>query len=98
MSHRLGDILSSMHSGVGKTLKLCNLLTIWDEVVDERVRKHTEAVKIRSGILYVYTSSSAWAQELSFLKGPIVEKFNLVAGEEAISDIRFTAKGRLGGV
>ncbi len=98
MSHRLADILGSMHSEVGKTLKLCNLLTIWDEVVDERVSKHTEAVKIRSGILYVYTSSSAWAQELSFLKGPIVEKFNLVAGEEVIRDIRFTAKGRLGGV
>jgi len=88
MEQKLVDILSSLNT---KAIKACGLLAIWDRVVDERVRKHTEPIKITNRKLYVTTSSSAWAQELTFLKTEIIEKFNSTAGEEAISDIRFSA-------
>ena len=91
MTKHLGEILDGLNNSVGITLKLCGTLALWERVVDERVRKHSKAVKIRNRVLYVSTSSPAWAQELSMLKKDIVEKFNIVAGEEAISDIRFRA-------
>jgi predicted nucleic acid-binding Zn ribbon protein len=62
------------------------------------VGKQTEAVRMKNGILYVATTSSTWAQELSFLKKEIIKKFNQRAGEEAIRDIRFSVKGeKIGG-
>jgi predicted nucleic acid-binding Zn ribbon protein len=56
------------------------------------VGRHTEAVKIRNRVLYVSTSTSTWAHELSFIKKEIIKKFNARAGEEAIRDIRFKSK------
>ena len=91
MAQKLAEILEGLGTGVGAAIKTCGLISLWSRVVDERVGKHTEAIKIRNRILYINTSTSAWAQELSFLKKEIIEKFNQVAGQEVIRDIRFKA-------
>jgi predicted nucleic acid-binding Zn ribbon protein len=91
VAEKLGDILGKMQTGVAKSIKLCGYLSIWEEIVDDRVRKNAAAVKIRNFTLYVSTSSSTWAHELTFLKREIVEKFNERAGKKIISDIRFQA-------
>ncbi|OGB88211.1 hypothetical protein A3H38_00485 [candidate division WOR-1 bacterium RIFCSPLOWO2_02_FULL_46_20] len=93
MAKKLADIFDGMELGLGRTIKLCNLLTLWQSVVDDRVGKRTEAVKIRNKTLYISTSSPTWAQELSFLKKEIVEKFNDKAGKEVICDIKFSCGG-----
>lgn len=93
MANKLADIFDGMGLGLGKTIELCNLLTLWQSVVDDRVGKHAEAVKIRNKTLYISTSSPAWAQELSFLKNDIIEKFNKKAGKEAVNDIKFSCGG-----
>jgi predicted nucleic acid-binding Zn ribbon protein len=93
MAQRLAEIIFGLDTGVAKAVKACTLLRHWDGVVDEQVRKHTEAVKISNRTLYIKTSSPAWAQELSFLKSEIITKFNQQAGEEAIKDIRFKSGG-----
>ncbi|MFC1571720.1 DUF721 domain-containing protein [Candidatus Margulisiibacteriota bacterium] len=93
MAKRLADILGELEMGVGKAVELCGFLSIWGDVVDERVGRHAQAVKIRNRTLYVSTSSSTWAHELSFLKKDIIEKFNKKAGREVIGDIRFRAGG-----
>lgn len=89
MFDRLADILDQGKTGITAAVNGCRLLGFWPEVVDERIQKNAEAVKIRNKILYVSTSTSTWAQELSMLKREIIEKFNHRAGEEAISDIKF---------
>ncbi|MBU0672057.1 MAG: DUF721 domain-containing protein [Candidatus Margulisbacteria bacterium] len=96
MGSRLGEILEGMDVGFAHTVKLCGLLSLWEQVVDERIGKQTEAIKIRNQILYVSTSSPAWAQELTFLKGEIISKFNDQAGKEAIKDIKFKSGGQNG--
>ncbi len=96
MAQKLSQILAGIESGMGNTLSTCRLLSLWGKIVDERVRRQTEAVKIRNHVLYVSTSTSAWAQELSFLKREIIKKFNVEAGKEAIRDIRFRAGGEYG--
>jgi len=86
---KLQSILSHLGGGFSAALKNCELLSLWPQVVDDRVGKNTEPVKIKNRTLYVAAASPAWAQELSFLKREIINKFNLMAGEEVISDIRF---------
>ena len=76
MAQKLADVLAKLGGGLGQTLSNCNLVSLWSEVVDDRVGKHTEAVKIKYQTLYVKTSSPTWAQELSFLKPKIITKFN----------------------
>ncbi|KPJ69706.1 hypothetical protein AMJ44_02875 [candidate division WOR-1 bacterium DG_54_3] len=93
MTKKLAEILNEMGAGAGRTIKTCGLLSLWKMVVDERVGKQTEAVKIRNRTLYVVARSAAWAHELTFLKGKIIKKFNEQAGEEAIRDIKFRSGG-----
>jgi predicted nucleic acid-binding Zn ribbon protein len=93
VAEKLADILGQMDTGIARSVKLCGFLALWDEVVDERVRKNASAVKIRNRTLYISTSSPAWAQELTFLKTEFVAKFNQRAGKEVIRDIRFSASG-----
>ena len=93
MAQKLADILEGMNTGLARSVKICNQLTLWERVVDERVRRHTEAVKIKFKVLYVTTSSPAWAQELGFLKQQFIAKFNAEAGQEAIADIKFKSGG-----
>ncbi len=93
MTVKLAEFLDGMGPSFGRAIKACGLVSLWGEVVDERVGKHTEPVKISHRTLYVSTSSSTWAQELGFLKKEIIEKFNQKAGSEVIRDIRFKATG-----
>ena len=89
MPQKLQSILTQLSGGVSTVLKNCELLSLWPQVVDERAGKNTEPVKIKNRTLYVAAASPAWAQELSFLKREIINKFNLMAGEDVIADIRF---------
>jgi predicted nucleic acid-binding Zn ribbon protein len=92
MIKRIAEIIEQENINFCGVIKACNLLSLWERVVDERVRKHTEAVKIKNQVLYVSASSPAWAQELNFLKKRMIDKFNSAAKEEAITDIKFSAK------
>lgn len=95
MAHKLVDIFADLDQGygLGRTLNNCNLLSLWSQVVDKSITQHTEPVKIYNRVLYIEVSSSTWAQELSFLKPEIIEKFNQLAGQKAICDIKFKAGG-----
>lgn len=96
MTVKLGELLGRLDGGLGRAINNCNLLSLWGQVVDERVGKQTEAVKIVNRTLYVNAASSTWAQELSYLKKEIMEKFNRMAGQELISDIKFKSGGQHG--
>ncbi len=97
MTERLIDILERSPANIASTINACRNLEVWGKVVDERVARHTEAVKIRNKVLYVLTSTSTWAQELSLLKREIILKFNQAAGQEVIRDVRFKASGGING-
>jgi predicted nucleic acid-binding Zn ribbon protein len=98
VTEKLTEILEKGRSQFFLAVKSCRLVGLWSRVVEEKISKNTEAVKIRNRILYVNTSSSTWAQQLTFLKRQIITKFNKTAGEEAIKDIHFKASGeKIGG-
>jgi len=93
MPELLGKVFTKMKEQGDAFLESCQVLSLWPEVIDEGIRKNTEAVKIKNQVLYVSTSSSVWAQELTFLKEEIIKKINEKAGREVIKDIRFKAFG-----
>lgn len=93
MSPYIDEILKEEETGIGRTIKLCNLLALWPEAAGEKVKDKTEAIKIYNHCLYVNTTTATWANELSFLKDAFVKKFNSLAGEDIIRDIKFKAGG-----
>ncbi|MBI5699169.1 DUF721 domain-containing protein [Candidatus Saganbacteria bacterium] len=84
MTQLLKDILQD-----SKRLRSLNAVLLWAGVVEQGIARHTEAIKLQRGILYVATKSPAWSQELNFLKVDLIEKLNRCAGYRAVRDIRF---------
>jgi predicted nucleic acid-binding Zn ribbon protein len=93
LPEQLQDIFRRLGGGMAGAIRNCRLTELWSQVVDERVGKNTEAIKLVNHTLYVSTSSPIWAQELTFIKPAIISRFNERAGEEVIRDIRFKAGG-----
>lgn len=61
----------------------------WGKIVGENVAKVTEVDKVENGILFIKVESSAWRNELLFMKRNIIQKINTFLGDEIIRDIRF---------
>lgn len=59
----------------------------WTSIVGPRIAGRTRVGKLQKGILTVKVASSSWSNELSFLKGQLIEKLK-AAGYE-VSDLRF---------
>ncbi len=61
----------------------------WSQVVNHRVAQHSRVIAIKDDILWVTTSSSAYAQNLSLQRYTLMTKINRRL-HESIKDIRFT--------
>jgi hypothetical protein len=59
----------------------------WTNIVGQRIAGRTRVGRLQRGVLTVKVASSAWSNELSFLKGQLIEKLKR-AGYE-ITDLRF---------
>ncbi|NEO99876.1 MAG: DUF721 domain-containing protein [Symploca sp. SIO2E9] len=65
------------------------LLKCWPQIVGDTAAQHTRPHSISRDVLYVATSSSAWAQELKFRRTFILKKLN-AEFPNLIVDIRFS--------
>lgn len=65
-------------------------LRAFDLVYGGVVRHRARAERYARKILYIRAESSAWVQELSFLKEEILKKLNRTTGGLEIKDLRFT--------
>ena len=72
------------------------IVAAWPGVVGDAVARNAWPAKlVRDGTLHVSTSSSAWAFELTQLRGEVLPRLQkAVAGEAAVAALRF-APGRL---
>jgi hypothetical protein len=95
------DELSNLNSSISKFLKEFNvrgikqnlfIVQIWDEMVGDLVSQNTNPLNFNSGVLYVEISNSAWANEMSFLKEDIKEKYNTRLKKNIVKEIRFIVK------
>jgi len=69
----------------------------WAEVVGPQVAAVTQADRIEMGpdrcILVVRAKNSVWANELTLLKGPLLNSLNERLGGKVLTDLRFKASG-----
>ena len=74
---------------LGKKLLQYEVLGEWDKIVGERIARAATAERVVNGKLIVKVKSSAWRNELSFMKREIIERINGKFNEEVITDIIF---------
>lgn len=60
----------------------------WRHAVPERVARNALPVRLQRGVLQVHTTTSAWAQELSFLRDQIVAAIQTHAPHAGVQDMR----------
>lgn len=61
----------------------------WPKIVGEAVAKVSAVERVEKGVLFVKVESSAWRNELTFMRREFIKKINDFLGEELIRDIRF---------
>ena len=76
--------------GLLKIARKYQVLHLWNQIVGEDISRHTRPRRLQGDTLLVATSSSVWAQELTFMKAALVEKVNQALGGRYIGDIRFS--------
>ncbi len=88
----IGEILFSVLKKRGMADKLAEsaLIKLWPKAVGPQIAAQTEPETLRSGTLFVKTTSSVWVQQLHFMKEDIRRKMNELAGRTAIKEIHFT--------
>ena len=91
----LGEVLRRLLStwGVDGRVREQGAVHRWEQVVGPRIAAHTEAVRVADGKVYVRTTSSAWKNELVFMKTDIIDRLNQAVGKRVISDIVFVGGG-----
>jgi predicted nucleic acid-binding Zn ribbon protein len=91
MARALGDVLGELvySLGIRPQLKRYEVVNLWAEVVGEKISKVTRAREVRDGRLFVEVESSAWRNELFYMKNEFVKKLNARAGEQVVHDIIF---------
>lgn len=65
------------------------VLQHWSQVVGQAVAPHTQLLSIQKDVLWVATSSAAWAQTLTFERSRILAKLNVYL-PSPLTDIRFS--------
>jgi predicted nucleic acid-binding Zn ribbon protein len=84
----LKDLLDRL--GLAAPMEGWAAVSLWGEVVGERVAAHTRAVAFRDGTLVVEVDSASWMNELSYLKRRMAEELNRRLGRDLVLDIRLT--------
>jgi hypothetical protein len=72
-------------------VKTREAVRVWPELVDEYVRRHTQAVLVRDRVLYVHTDSSTLAAELTMREKKLREGLNRALKTPIIGRILFKA-------
>lgn len=62
---------------------------VWESAVGPEVARRSSPVSLQGGRLLVAVSTSAWVQQLSFLRERLREALNQALGQNVVRDIRF---------
>jgi predicted nucleic acid-binding Zn ribbon protein len=93
---RIGDDVRRELGRFPAAAGMAAIVAAWPRVVGDAVARNAWPAKLaRDGTLHVSTGSSAWAFELTQLRGEVLPRLQkAVAGEAAVTALRF-APGRL---
>ena len=86
---QIGNILSKFlyELGIEKPIMKYRALTMWPEIVGERISNVTEAKRLTDGKMFVKVQNDSWRNELTFYKQEIIQKMNKEIGVRIVKDI-----------
>jgi predicted nucleic acid-binding Zn ribbon protein len=87
MKDALKRVLGSL--GLEKRLKEADAISLWPDVVGERIAKVTSVLGFENGVLRVGVRDPIWRQELSMMVAEIKQKLNERLGSKIVEEIRF---------
>lgn len=85
----VGDVLGELlqQYGLADRLREFDAVNCWAEIAGEQIASHTTARDVRDGALIVEVTSSAWRNQLFYLKAELIEQINKKIGKKVIHDI-----------
>lgn len=94
-AHGLGDVLSSLTSGLGwdSSLAQSDVLAAWAEIAGTETAEHSEPAGITEGVVTVKCDSTAWATQLRLMRVDIMTQIAAKYPEAGITSIRFEGPG-----
>lgn len=87
ISRILDDALRKL--GLQERLQERSVLSLWREVVGEKIAAHSRAVDISDGVLILEADHGVWRQEITMLMPTILEKFQTACGPDVVQEIRW---------
>ena len=72
-----------------KKIKGYQIIHNWENLAGKEISQSSQPIKIQDKCLFLAVKSNVWANELNLRKGELIQKINLEAGEEIISNILF---------
>ena len=75
-----------------KRIKGYQIINNWKALAGKEIAQSSQPIKIQDKCLFLAVKSNVWANELNLRKGELIEKINLEAEEEIISDILFKVR------
>lgn len=83
----LTDILDQLRArfpALGARIQEASALSRWEEAVGGAIARHSRALRIQDGVLWIEVDHPAWKSELHHRRRQILEKLNgLLAGPSA---------------
>lgn len=86
VSHSIFEALEKM--GLTDQVRRLRIAQAWSEAVGPEVAARTQPVNFNRGVLVVRGASAAWQNELTFLKGEIIERLNAALGKLIVRDLK----------
>jgi predicted nucleic acid-binding Zn ribbon protein len=88
---RIGEVLRRVvkDGALAQGLREQEALTRWPEIVGALNGRHSRALGLRDGVLWVQVESSVWAQELTFLRPQIQRALDRELGPGSVREVRF---------
>ena len=93
---RLGESLDQVVSGLKaprvQVLKM--VFEAWEELVGTVMAAHSRPVRLVDGELVVAVDDPAWATEMRFFGGELIDRINAAAEDEAVTELTIRVRPR----
>lgn len=87
----VGAILTQLLRDLGlePRLREQRVFEVWAEAVGEPIARHVQPAAIRDGVLFLTVDTSAWMQQLQFMKELLRAQLNQKLGGELVREVFF---------
>ena len=76
-------------AGMASNARLSKIWEIWNGAVGDGIAANAAPAAFKGKLLIVHAESSAWMQQLHFLKKEMIANLNRALGEDLVHDIKF---------